>query len=95
MDRFNGKTKEEYQGALAVVLNLAKASERVSLLVVWASATHFSFPWKILRVLCGYFEHQRRVQFECGGAAPDHFGHLARVQVELFASADCIAGCTE
>ena len=27
-------------------------------------ATHFSFPRKILRVLCGYFEHQKRVQFE-------------------------------
>ena len=43
---------------------LAKAFERVSLPVVWAFATHFSFPGKILRVLCGYFEHQRRVQFE-------------------------------
>ena len=27
-------------------------------------ATHFSFPRKILRVLFGFFEHQRRVQFE-------------------------------
>ena len=31
-------------------------------------AAHFSFPRKVLRVLCGYFEHQRRVQFEgCAG----------------------------
>ena len=36
--------------------SLAKAFERVSLLVVWAWATHFSFR--------GYFEHQRRVQFQ-------------------------------
>ena len=43
---------------------------RVSLLVVWAWATHFSFPTKILRVLCGYFEHQRRVQFEGCVAEP-------------------------
>ena len=55
--RFNGKAKEEDQGAVALVLDLAKAFERVSLPVVWAWATHFSFPRKILRVLCGHFEH--------------------------------------
>ena len=60
----SGKAKEGEQGAVALVLDLAKAFERVSLPVVWAWATHFSFPRKILRVLCGYFEHQRRVQFE-------------------------------
>ena len=54
---------KEDQGAAALVLDVAKAFERVSLFVVWAWATHFSFPRKILRVLCGYFEHQRRVQF--------------------------------
>ena len=31
----------------------------------------------------------------CGGAAPDHHGHLARVQVELLASAYCAARRTE
>ena len=30
-----------------------------------------------------------------GGAALDHHGHLARVQVELFAFAHCSAGCVE
>ena len=49
--------------------------------VVWAWATHFGFPRKILRVLCGYFEHQRRLM--CGRAAADHHDHLARVKVEL------------
>ena len=49
------KAKEEDQGALALVLECAKAFERVSLLVVWAWATHSSFLRKILRVLCGYF----------------------------------------
>ena len=34
--------------------------------MVW----HFSFSRKILRVLCGYFEHQRRVQFERCVAEP-------------------------
>ena len=32
--------------------------------MILAWTTHFSSPRKILRVLCGYFEHQRRVQFE-------------------------------
>ena len=64
MERFDGKAKKQDQGALALVLDLAKAFERVSHPVVWARATHFSFPREILRVLCGYFDHQRRVQFE-------------------------------
>ena len=68
MERFNGKAKEEDQGALALVLDLPKEFERVSLPVVLAWATHFRLPRKILRVLCGYFEHQRRAQFEgCAG----------------------------
>ena len=78
MERFNGKAKAEEQGAVVLVSDLAKAFERVSLPVVWAWATHFNIPRKILRVLGGYFEHQRRVQFEDG--------HLVRVQVELLTS---------
>ena len=65
MERFSGKAKEMkiFKGrakaeeqeavALVLVLDLAKAFERVSLPVVWAWATHFSFARKILRVLCG------------------------------------------
>ena len=64
MERFKYRAGEEELGAVTLVLDLAKAVERVSLLVVWAWATRFSFPRKILRVLCGYFEHQRRVKFE-------------------------------
>ena len=56
--------REEDQGALALILGLVEAFERVSLPVARAWATHFSSPRKILRVICGYFEHQRRVQFE-------------------------------
>ena len=70
MERFNGKAKEEDQGAVPLVLDLAKGFERVSLLVVWAWGTRFSFPRKILRVLCGYFEYH---------------GHFARIQAELLA----------
>ena len=43
MNRFYGKAKEEDQGALALVLDVAKAFERVSLPVVSALATHFRF----------------------------------------------------
>ena len=83
-------------GAVALVLDLAKAFGRVSLPVVWAWATHFSCPRKILRVRCGYLEHQKEsaVRRMCGGAAPDHHGFLARVEVELLAPTDCVAGCT-
>ena len=57
-------------GAVALVLDLAKPFERVSLPAVWACATPFSFQSKILRVLCRYFEHQRRVQVEGCAAEP-------------------------
>ena len=94
MERFNGKAKEEGQGA--VVLDLAKAFERVSLPVVSAWATHFTFPRKILRVLCGLFRapEEGTVRRMCGRAAPDHHG-LARVQVELVAFTNCAAGCAK
>ena len=58
---FKYRAREEDVGAVALVLGLAKAFERVSFLWSGAWTTHFSFPRKILRVLCGYFEHQRRV----------------------------------
>ena len=95
MERFKSRAEEEDLGAVALVLDLAKAFERVSLLVMWAWATHFSFPSKILRVLCRYFEHQRpsAVRRMCGGTAPDHHGHLVRVKVVYF-STHCAAGRT-
>ena len=86
MDRLNGKAKEKDQGALASVLDLAKAFERISLPVVWAwAAGAFQFPKKDLaspvRVLGALaVSTVRRMR---GGVASDHFGHLARVQVEL------------
>ena len=33
------------------------------------------------------------VRRKCGRAFADHHGQPATVQVELFASADCVAGC--
>ena len=64
MERFKYRAGEEDLGAVTLVLDVVKAFERVSLLVMWAWTVHCSFPRKILRVLCGYFVHQRRVQFE-------------------------------
>ena len=58
--------------------------------------TFLNFPRKILRVLCGYFEHQRRVEFGMsGGATPHHHDHSLWVKVELPAIAHCFAGRTE
>ena len=68
--RFNCRAGEEDLGAVALVLDLAKAFERASLRVVRAWATHFGFPRKVLRVLCADFEHQRRAQFEGCVAEP-------------------------
>ena len=95
MERFYCKAKEENQGAVALVLDLAKASERVSLPVVWAWATHFQVAKEDLASAVRLFRAPEAgaVRRMRGGAAPDHHGHLARVQVELFASADCIEGC--
>ena len=58
---------------------------------------HFSFPRKNLRVLCGCFRSQETgaVRRMGGGAAHDHHGFLARVEVELLASTYCVAGRNE
>ena len=63
MERFKFQAREKDQGAAALVLDLAKAFERVGLPVVFAWETHCNFPRLILRVQCGYFEHQWIVQF--------------------------------
>ena len=42
MERFKYRAGEDDVGAVALVLDLAKAVERVSLPVVWAWATHFA-----------------------------------------------------
>ena len=56
MERFNGKAEEEDQGALPLVLDVARCLGNALQL--------------ILRVLCGYFEHPRREQFEGCAAEP-------------------------
>ena len=97
MERYKYRAGEEDLGAVAPVLNLAKALERVGFPVVWAWATHFSFPRKILWDAAWVLRapEEGAVRRMCGRAATDHHGHPARVQVELLASAYCIAGCNE
>ena len=64
VETYNNNVEDIDQGAVTLVVDLAKALEEVQLEVVWAWAAHFGFPQRILRVLCGYFQHQRRVFFE-------------------------------
>ena len=73
MEWFELQAGEKDQGAVALVLDLVKAFERVSLPVFWLGR-RTSISRKILLVLCGYFEHQRRVQFEgcVTEPPPDH-----------------------
>ena len=62
----------------------------------WSWATHFAFRRKILPVLCLYFEHQRRVQFDGCVAEPLRPSRpFSRVEVELLAPTYCVAGCAE
>ena len=97
MEPFKYQAKEDGQGALALVLDLAKAFERVNLPVVWASAMYIIFPKEDLASAVRLFRasEERAVRRMCGGAATDHHGHLAKVKVELLAPTNCVAGCTE
>ena len=97
VERFKYQAGEEELGAVALVLDLAKALERVSLTVVWSWATHFSFPRKILRVLCRVLRvpEASAVRRMCGGGATDHHCYFARVKVELLATTHCVAGRAE
>ena len=61
METFKYRAGEEDLGAVALVLDS-----------LWCGPGRriFSFPRNILQVLCGYFEHQRRFQFEGCVAEP-------------------------
>ena len=79
-------------GAVALVLDLAKGFERVSLSVVWAWVTHFQlFKEDIAGAVCTRGECSLKVVWR--SPAPDYHGHASRVKVELLASAYCVAQC--
>ena len=80
----------------SMALDLAKTFERVSLPVVCLDDAlqlpkqDIARAVRVLRAL-----EASSVRRMCGGTAPDHHGHLARVQVELIASTYCIGRCAE
>ena len=69
MEKHNYNAEEMHGGAVTFAVDVAKAFQKVQLKVVWASAVHFGFPQRILRVFCGYFEHQRK----------EYYGHPPRI----------------
>ena len=62
--KYSDNLEETDGGAVTWVVDLAQACEKVQLKVVCAWMMHFGFPQRILRMLCGYFEHHRRVLVE-------------------------------
>ena len=70
MERFHGQAKRRVSSSGSVGSGSGNVLRACQPPCGLGLATHFSFPRKILRVLCGYFEHQRRVQFEGCVAEP-------------------------
>ena len=64
MAKYNYNVVNMDLGAVTLVVDLAKAFEKVPLSVVWAWTLHLRFPQRVLGVLCWYFQHQRSVIFE-------------------------------
>ena len=98
MERFSGKAKAEDLGAVALVLDLAKAFERVSLLVVWALGDALQLPEEdiagALRILRA--PEAIAVRRMCVGTALDHHGNLAKGRSEVVCfCALCVAVCVE
>ena len=88
--RFNYYVGETDQGAEVVVLDLAKAFERVSLPVVRACATHFNFPRKFCGCYAGTFSTSDAFSLKgvwLSGPRPSR--PFSQGQVELFAPAHC------
>ena len=91
MERFSYHAGERDQGAIALVLDLVKAFDRVSLPVVSAWATHFKFSHDYfacaMRVLRAPAEGA--VRRMCGRTALDHHSRSPSVNVELLAPTRC------
>ena len=54
------KGGENTEAAATLAVDLAQAFEKVQLIVVWQWANS---PQRVLRVLCGYFAHERRLRY--------------------------------
>ena len=95
MHRFNGKAKAEDQGAVALVLDLATAFERVSLLVVWAWSTVLQLPKKDLAGALWVLRAPEActVRRECGRAASPTI--TAILPGSCLLCTHCFAGCVE
>ena len=57
-----GAVSKKDQQATTLMVDLTNCCGSVTSPVVWARATHLQFSSRILRLLCGYCEHQRRVR---------------------------------
>ena len=97
MERFNGRAKAEDQREVALILDLAKAFECVSLLRGLGLGDTLELPKEDLAGALRIFRAPvaSAVWRMCGRAAPDHHGHSAGVQVELLVIDKCVAGCAE
>ena len=63
--KYNYEMEEMDQDAVTLVCWLGQSIRgRCRWTIVWAWTMHFGFRWRILRVLCVYFRHLRRMIFE-------------------------------
>ena len=70
MERFRYQAGETYQGAIALVLDLAKSLRAGQSSGGLGLGDELELSKEDFVVLCGYFEHQRRVLFEGCVAEP-------------------------
>ena len=59
METLDLKFGQDSKGATTLVVDFAKAFEKVQLSVVWQWAKQIDHPHRVLRVLSGHFAHER------------------------------------
>ena len=84
-NRFNGKAKAEDQGSLGFGLGPGEGLRVVGDALQFPKEDRSGAVW-LFRA-----PEASAVRSMCGGTAPDHHGHPATVQVELFALTYCFA----
>ena len=95
MERFKYQAGEQDQGAAALVLGVRAGQYPCGVGLGLGDALQLleediaGAVW-VLRA-----KEASAVRRMCGGAAPDHHGHLASFKVKLLASTYCVAGCAE